>query len=438
MTPEDIAAKYEFKRPEFWLAGYEEVGLPFYRIRLRAYTLEHKAIPPIEEFVLKTIMAGLTSTEQVAGFLGLDARIVQGAITNLIRSEDIQLSGTEADRKHRLKLTPKGTDTMEQAELVTPEQGTFEVDFDGLLRSVSSFKDQFSFAPKELRDLALVEIPAHPVRPPELADLDFQEVASQLRSVARGRKRDLLSVIAVEKRHRLFRPATALIYRSKYDDRNEVAFVVNNRPSTDHELAFARAGGPKKLGMDTVSVPSSPEEFGLEGPAAEQANEIEVLREKVATSREAIEEARDEVNRATLGEQQAQARKQLLEAQEQYEAHKKALESTPWRRLKVHDHPPLLEEALTKAKDRVLIISPWIGACVVDYHFKRKLARLCEAGVKIYIGYGIGDDGDRRKAKRDDQAEKDLVKLGQILENLTVCRLAIRTLRFLHTIASGS
>jgi hypothetical protein len=53
MTAEDVARKYEFSRPDFVLVGYEEVALPFYRLKLRVFTLEHKPIPPIEEFALR-------------------------------------------------------------------------------------------------------------------------------------------------------------------------------------------------------------------------------------------------------------------------------------------------------------------------------------------------------------------------------------------------
>jgi hypothetical protein len=78
--------------------------------------------------------------------------------------------------------------------------------------------------------------------------------------------------------------------------------------------------------------------------------------------------------------------------EEKYGQAMKALEAVDVRYLKVFDHPPLLEEALTQATERLMIISPWIGACVVDAMFLKKITRLCATGVKVYIGYGIGDD----------------------------------------------
>ena len=51
MTPEQVAQRYQY-RTGYRLADYAEVGLPVYLLTVRALTLAHKKIPPIEEFVL--------------------------------------------------------------------------------------------------------------------------------------------------------------------------------------------------------------------------------------------------------------------------------------------------------------------------------------------------------------------------------------------------
>ena len=423
MTAEEIARKYEFSRGEFALVGYEEVGLPFYRIRLRAYTLEHKPIPPIEEFVLKAIEKGLSSPSDLAGFLGLHERIVAGAISNLIRSEDIHFGAVDEDRKHALRLTSKGRQTIEEADLVVPQQGTFEVDFDGLLRSVANYRRDISHAARDLAQAGLVEIEASPVRAPELRDLNVQQVARELAATSGKGKRELVSITALEKRVRLFRPAVALIFESKSDHRIEVGFVVNGRPSIEHELAFASSGGPAKIGMDRLPQAIAPAALGVSEGDLEhiaEVQKVDTIRQQIATAREAVDQARDDVNRAAGIEELAKAKSQLAELEEKYANARKALEELDVRYLKVFDHPPLLEEALTLARERLLIISPWIGACVVDQTFLRKISRLCSAGVKVYIGYGIGEDPRRPRPARDQDAEKRLNDLSRATPNLTV------------------
>jgi phosphatidylserine/phosphatidylglycerophosphate/cardiolipin synthase-like enzyme len=91
--------------------------------------------------------------------------------------------------------------------------------------------------------------------------------------------------------------------------------------------------------------------------------------------------------------------------------------------LQVFDHPPRLEEAMSEARERLLIISPWIGAVVVNDEFIRKLAKLSDRGVKVFIGYGIGDDQNRQRSQRDEQAETKLNEAGRMFKNLRVKRL---------------
>jgi hypothetical protein len=422
VTAEEVARKFEYSRGDLELVGYEEVALPFYRIRLRAYTLERKPIPPIEEFALKAVGVGLKSPGELAGALGLHERIVATAVSNLIRSEDVYFGASEGDRAHTLAVTAKGRQTLVDAELIVPQQGTFEVDFDGLLRCVTSYRREVSHAARDLANVGLIEVEASPVRPPELKDLDGQQVAREVAALSGRVKRELVSVTALEKRIRLFRPAVALIFQSKVAERTEVAIAVNGRLSAEYEMAFAAAGGPTRLGMDRPRRPVESETLPGTDPsvAPEAVKSVEAIRQEIATAREAVEAARDDVNRAAGVAELASARESLAELEEKYQQAVRALEAVDVRYLKVFDHPPLLEEALTQAKERLMIISPWIGACVVDGAFLKKIARLCAAGVKVYIGYGIGDDQGRRRSPRDEDAEKRLNDLAKSVQNLTV------------------
>jgi phosphatidylserine/phosphatidylglycerophosphate/cardiolipin synthase-like enzyme len=67
------------------------------------------------------------------------------------------------------------------------------------------------------------------------------------------------------------------------------------------------------------------------------------------------------------------------------------------RVLSVYDHPPLLKRAFESARSRVMIVSPWIRANVVDQEFVGRLVQCLERGVEVTIAYGIGrrDPGER-------------------------------------------
>src|SRR4028118_1617152 len=89
LTPEELR-RYD-NRPGFDLVSCKEVGLPVYKITVQALTQLRKPIPPIEEYVLKAINVGLSSEEDIGGFLGLEPPIIRDALINLRMSEDIDL-----------------------------------------------------------------------------------------------------------------------------------------------------------------------------------------------------------------------------------------------------------------------------------------------------------------------------------------------------------
>jgi len=82
MTPEDIARRFE-QRQGYELIDYAEVALPLYRLSIDAVTMLHREIPPIKEFVMRSIEAGLDDSKVVSGFLGLDEATVHTTFAQL-------------------------------------------------------------------------------------------------------------------------------------------------------------------------------------------------------------------------------------------------------------------------------------------------------------------------------------------------------------------
>jgi phosphatidylserine/phosphatidylglycerophosphate/cardiolipin synthase-like enzyme len=106
---------------------------------------------------------------------------------------------------------------------------------------------------------------------------------------------------------------------------------------------------------------------------------------------------------------------------------KSRLRAMTQRPVRCHEHPRLLLDAITKTKERLLIISPWITHQVVNDMFVRSLDALLRNGVAVYIGYGLADeDGGRGndKAKQKDPitylAQKEFDSLKKRYDNLTL------------------
>jgi hypothetical protein len=67
MKPEDVARRFE-RRPGYELIDYAPVALPLFRLTVDAVTMAHREIPPIKEFVMRSIAGGLGRVEEITGF----------------------------------------------------------------------------------------------------------------------------------------------------------------------------------------------------------------------------------------------------------------------------------------------------------------------------------------------------------------------------------
>jgi hypothetical protein len=64
-----------------WLTW--EVGLPVYHVVLQASTLLRKKTPPLEEFIMRCLKFGMSDSEEISRFLGLELHTVESVVTFL-------------------------------------------------------------------------------------------------------------------------------------------------------------------------------------------------------------------------------------------------------------------------------------------------------------------------------------------------------------------
>ncbi|HAJ61120.1 MAG TPA: hypothetical protein DCP31_19210, partial [Cyanobacteria bacterium UBA8543] len=220
LSPEELR-RYD-SRTGFYLVSCREVALPVYKITVQALTLLRKQIPPIEEYVLKSIDAGLSSEEDIGSFIGLEQLIVRDAMVNLRMSDDIDLIAPDSSQVQVWKLTKKGEVTLRDAKIIVPEERTFDINFDGLLRQPRWYGrlEYRLLKPKDLRNQGIIEIEPFPKKPPELSDLKLKDVDAIIRQIEGASKakfkqeRDLLALKVIDRRQRFFQPALALIYKA--------------------------------------------------------------------------------------------------------------------------------------------------------------------------------------------------------------------------------
>jgi len=122
VNSEDVA-RLHGQRPGFQLISFREVALPVFKVRLKCLFLEEKPIPPIQEFVLRSVDKQLEDVETIAAFLGVRPSVVRAAAVDLMRSDDLALEGQGPDqRAHRLVLSRKGAETLKAAKTIVSQE----------------------------------------------------------------------------------------------------------------------------------------------------------------------------------------------------------------------------------------------------------------------------------------------------------------------------
>lgn len=366
MTPEQIAKRYR-TRTGYRLANYAEVGIPVYVLSVRALTLIHKHLPPIEEFVLKALDAGLTNIDDISSFLGIEPKVVEGALAGLALTEAITLAAAQGSRRQLLQVTNKGKKILETAEMIEPEERPFQIYFDGIIRRVAWYGNFQLLRYRELSEDGLLEIPAIPQRRPQLQDLKIQEVERVIRGNGDGSdyKKDLLTIRAIDRFERRFLRGVALIYKAEQGRDVQVGFAVDGKLSPEHERAFALSEGPKKLRLEqqvneTIQELAEIREFRdsvaqeLPGSA-----EVEALHNANEIAESRLASAEMQLATAESADTKTDAKRNIDAAREELKRSQTELDNIGFRFVYVDEHPTMLHDALEHATERLIINSPW-------------------------------------------------------------------------------
>ncbi len=245
-SPEDTARRFE-RRQGYDLIDYAPVALPLYRLVIDVVTMAHRPIPPIKEFVMRSIAAGLVTEGEVAGFLGLD-EAVASAVFQQLSSERYATLDTDG----HAALSERGTKALAQARESSPQDEMLVLLYDRLLCKPVRVAPQNLLAPSAVDPAAVVEIRPYPAEGPDVAALPLAEVSQVLAKQVGGFAafaRDLLKIKRIVRRTRLYRPGVAMVYKKSRGSEVQIAFAVDDVRDEALENTFAERGGPKKMGF---------------------------------------------------------------------------------------------------------------------------------------------------------------------------------------------
>jgi hypothetical protein len=344
MNAAEIAARLADARPGYPLVAFGKVGLPHYRVRLRAQVLERKPIPPIEEIIMLGVARGICDREELRELLGLEEPLFDGLLAELLRKGYLP-PGSAGDI---LALSEDGGRVLADAREIEPATMALEVSFDALLRGVVPRSAALIDARRAAEE-GMPEVPPARAAPPELADLDPRAVEREELRHSAGAEygADLLALRRIDRRSRAFRPAALLVYRSETGE-VQVSIALDGEISAPHDQAFATARLSTRAGVRPAA---------MEHP--------EVLFEKVFGRPPKKVGAADGGDAPEL--------------------------------LAPHAAPSLLIETLTERRRRVLVISSRATPEIVSSEFLDLLRARLNEGTQIAMAVGpaVGSPADQ-------------------------------------------
>jgi hypothetical protein len=412
LRPEEIVASLG-SRPGYRVADFATVGVPVFRLWVRVFTQRQKKLPPVEEFLLRLAAAGLQDTDDMAAFLGIPSAYVDDTLSQLL-ADDLLALRAGSDRRQRLHITGQGYLALEAAQMVVPEERTQVVEYDATTRRIAFYGRDRLLSSAEMRQRGYKQIRPLLPKPLDISDLPVADVqrTMEITSPRRETRRHVLGVRCIEKKQLYFLPAIAVVYRSLDRDDIQVCFVIDGRMMPEHEQAFARADGPRRLGIERDL-----------SQLDESAPEIERLVEEAKTARNCSADKLPEVTSKQISTTAVRSSAipepwAHLDAQQQGN-----LKETGLCYLAVHDHPALLNHALTNSRHRLVIISPFVNESVVDDRFLHRLEALLRRSVRVFIGYGMPHTEGGKPPKAQMTVVQKLTDVGRTFSNLRVCKL---------------
>jgi hypothetical protein len=386
MTPEQLIRQLP-TRPGYRVADYVDVGLPVYRITARLFTQVQKKIATIDEFLLRLIRIGVQRTPEISEFLGLDQGFVDDAFSQLLIDDLLTLnSGT--DRRQRLSLTDKGVRALDAAETLVPEEKTYVIEYDALLRRIVLLRREDLMSGFQSRKMGCKQIRPLLKRPLDAGDLSIADLQKAVQATLsqRDAQRFVLAVNELYRKRLYFLPAIAIVYRSLDGVEIQVAFIVDGKPSLEHDEAFAKLDGVRLLGIDS--------DLARNGSDTIIVSDVLKEAESVRKEPDAVPPKKLASSSTTLVEPQEPSPFQHLSNEQNND-----LEQRGVALLSVHDHRPLLDYALRFAKHRLAIVCPFLHESVVNEAFERQMEMLLRKGVRVSVGYGMPDHENRTPSK---------------------------------------
>lgn len=396
-----------YSNPEAIVLDSKPVGYPFYVLRLDLTYLANREFQLLEEFVLKCITHGLVKPKEISSFIGMENYQIEKILSELISRDLVK-------KEENLELTKVGLDALEQQTVLAPisETQTFYLDaLNGKLTNSFSLK---IFDSKIHQNSAINKILKKP-RKGHIEDLVdyYPDIEKLLQNSDPNNPNsiELVQVNNIENVYSQWHELLLVLYKSNPGDR-EIEYEIFSRgfiqPEYRKTIEELYAEGKKILEpiFQQIEEDKPPQSSVKEVISNIQEEDIKTV-EKLTTKIDSLNDSDNFVE--TKNNSLKEEIKKLKQELQQIKSQTRISEVIHTYQIREY-----LLKALTEAKNRLMIVSPWIKANVVDKEFLSTLEATLKRKVKVHIIYGIKGSN----SQNDDKSIKQLENLKANYKNI--------------------
>lgn len=389
---DDLEMKYRDLHPGLELVAIVPVGIPLHIYDVDLTLYEAKEYPLLNEHVLRCLEVGLNTTKEIAGFLGMDIDFVADAVAH----EDSNVGTVAIAPNGNLRLTDFGRFKLAD-ELTVNEarRSTQKVHVDLVTGDVTFYRQIEPNVDRLTKSLDVLEgeeyvrkLDAVQKDQKQTSDFTLDEISALLTGSSKAHKISVLEVLSSRRSSKkpFYSLGEILVFAAASGEQIMLSMTVDGERKPEHDRILAL---PEVRASLNITIEEEPE-----APVAGQ-----VFRGKFATrSVGALEIVRKleelpEVQAINVDEPGHTERPSPLSVgklnplgPEIFKVQERPV------RLKVIDHPRLRREAVRFAKERLVIISPWVKRSATNDDFLSLLEAAARRGVLIDIAIGYEDD----------------------------------------------
>ena len=402
-----MAERFSALKPGYRLLACETAVLPVFVVNAPVLLQQHKTVPPIDEYVLRCINESIFTSNSISKFLGIDEETVSNTLIRLWQSDLVDSPIVEGERS--LRLTSEGISALNNLVEVVPFEKDVHFVFDRILWKPVPIATSLLLNPKFVDDQGYIKIRPSRTGRPISSDISARSVDIAIK-VSMGLEMSDVDVLVVKTIDRLdekYLVCNLLIYESIDCKDHAIEVVIDGRINSEIGAALDNLGGASFLGIvfDPPAIETKSESKNLElllSSFVSPPTTLDVVYELRRTRSAEIEDF-ELVGEPPNGD--LPVRKNDL-----------VLEEISFRYIDTFEHRNLLDEAIAKAKNHLLITSPWVRDDVVRRDLMDALYAAAKRGVFIHIGYGITADAE----KCDKSAIDKLNRFSEQFKNVVV------------------